>query len=119
MPQSVEELEAQVFRLEHRCSVLNECIRIGEGLARSEGYSRGYAAGRSYGNRLSRRRARASQPWAKSFPMLVRSGGRNYQAATESGFDELMQFLFDGNLKAANHYRVAGTKHSRWPRARP
>lgn len=115
---TIEELEAQVFKLQHRCAGLTECIRIGEGLARADGYSRGYAAGRSFGRRMSARRERSSQPWVKSFPMLVSSGGRNYQAMDERALEALLQFLFDGNLQAANRYRVAGGKFSRWPKAK-
>lgn len=113
---SCQALEAQVFRLTHRNAMLLECIRIGEGLARADGYSRGYAAGRTYKRRLSARRQRASMPWAKSFPMSVGCGGRKYQASDETELDDLMMLLIDGNTKAANRYRVAATAHSRWPR---
>lgn len=102
----VVELEALVFKLQHRSAMLCECIRIGEGLARSDGYSRGYAAGRSYGRRLARRRARASQPWVKSFPMLVSSGGKRYWATNERQLDDLMVLLIDGNRRAAASYLV-------------
>lgn len=103
---TIEELEAKVFRLEHRCSVLTECIRIGEGLARADGYSRGYAAGRTYKRRLSARRQRASMPWVKSFPMVVSCGGKRYRAANEMQLDDLMMLLIDGNRRSAASYLV-------------
>lgn len=121
MAQTIEELEAEltatIFRLQEKLAVNAECIRIGEGLARANGYARGYAAGRALGRRKSARRARSSQPGAKPFPILVRSGGRSYEVNDELELDHCVTLLVKGYLQKANQYRVADTKYSRWKKA--
>lgn len=110
---SIEQLEAQVFTLQHQNAMLRECIRIGEGLARDEGYKRGYYAGKKW---KQRRWAEPKSRTGRRFPMHVSCYGRSYEAKTEDELGDLLQNLIEGRLSLANRYRVATTKHSRWPK---